>query len=130
RRGAQALGRLTPPRPEPSGRVSARVPLQVGVDLTSDSNLFTGFSTNISEGGLFVATVNMLPVGTLVDLTRSLPGESRLCIQGEVRWLREVNDRTPNVFPGFGVRFVNLFPSTAEALKRFVAAREPLFYPD
>ena len=72
----------------------------------------------------------MLPVGTPVDLTFTLPGKSKLSVHGEVRWIREVNDRTPEVFPGVGVRFVNLAPGTAEALKRFVSEREPLFYPD
>lgn len=129
--GAQTLGRMTPPRTEQAGqRECARVPLQAAVDLASDSNLFTGFGTNVSEGGLFVATINVLPVGTPVDLTFTLPGKSKLSVHGEVRWIREVNDRTPEVFPGVGVRFVNLAPGTAEALKRFVSEREPLFYPD
>jgi uncharacterized protein (TIGR02266 family) len=127
----QALGRMTAPRAEQLGqRECARVPLQAAVDLASDSNLFTGFGTNVSEGGLFVATINVLPVGTPVDLTFTLPGKSKLTVHGEVRWTREVNDRTPEVFPGVGVRFVNLAPATAEALKRFVSEREPLFYPD
>jgi uncharacterized protein (TIGR02266 family) len=127
----QTLGRMTAPRAEQAGqRECARVPLQAAVDLASDSNLFTGFGTNVSEGGLFVATINVLPVGTPVDLTFTLPGKSKLSVHGEVRWTREVNDRTPEVFPGVGVRFVNLAPATAEALKRFVSEREPLFYPD
>ena len=41
-----------------------------------------------------------------------------------MRWIREVNDRTPDVFPG-GVRFVELPTEAAEALHRFVQAREP-----
>jgi uncharacterized protein (TIGR02266 family) len=129
--GGQTLGRMTAARAEPLGqRECGRVPLQTSVDLASDSNLFTGFGTNVSEGGLFVATINVLPVGTPVDLTFTLPGKSKLTVHGEVRWIREVNDRTPDVFPGVGVRFVNLTPATAEVLKRFVAEREPLFYPD
>jgi uncharacterized protein (TIGR02266 family) len=129
--GGQTLGRMTAARAEPLGqRECGRVPLRTAVDLASDSNLFTGFGTNVSEGGLFVATINVLPVGTPVDLTFTLPGKSRLTVHGEVRWIREVNDRTPDVFPGVGVRFVNLAPATAEVLKRFVAEREPLFYPD
>ena len=100
------------------------------MDLSSDSNVFTGFSTNLSEGGLFVATVNLLPVGTPVDLTFSLPGNTRISVHGEVRWRRELDDRAPDVFPGVGVRFVELSPEAAQAVHRFVADREPLFYPD
>jgi uncharacterized protein (TIGR02266 family) len=104
--------------------------MQTQVDLTSDSNVFTGFSTNLSEGGLFVATHNLLPVGTPVDLTFTLPGNTRVSVRGEVRWTREIDDRVPDVFPGVGVRFVELTPQASEALHRFVTEREPLFYPD
>ena len=131
-RGAsQPLGKLSAPAAAaPPGRTGARIPLQTQVDLSSDSNVFTGFSTNLSEGGLFVATVNVLPVGTPVDLTFTLPGNTRVSVHGEVRWTRELDDRTPETFPGVGVRFVELSPEAAQALRRFVTEREPLFYPD
>ncbi len=111
-------------------RVAARVAMQTQVDLSSDSNFFTGFSTNISEGGLFVATVNVLPPGTPVDVTFSLPAGARLTLKGEVRWTREVNDKTPDVFPGVGVRFTELDPAVVNQIKNFVQQREPLFFPD
>jgi len=131
RPAGQALGKLSQPRSMADGRrETVRVALKTQVDLSSDSNLFTGFGTNISEGGLFVATHSVVPVGTQVDLTFTLPGGVRLSLQGEVRWIREVNDRTPDVFPGVGVRFVELPREAADALHRFVQSREPLFYPD
>ncbi|MGZ3479995.1 MAG: TIGR02266 family protein [Myxococcaceae bacterium] len=130
RSAAQPLGRLSAPISAAPGRSSTRIPLNTQVDLSSDSNVFTGFSTNLSEGGLFVATVNLLPVGTPVDLTFTLPGNAKVSVRGEVRWTRELDDRTPEVFPGVGVRFVELSPEAAKALHRFIASREPLFYPD
>jgi uncharacterized protein (TIGR02266 family) len=111
-------------------RVAARVAMQTQVDLASDSNFFTGFSTNISEGGLFVATVNVLPTGTPVDVSFTLPAGRRLTVKGEVRWTREINDRTPDVFPGVGVRFTELDPAVVSQIKAFVQQREPLFFPD
>ena len=111
-------------------RVAARVAMQTQVDLASDSNFFTGFSTNISEGGLFVATVNVLPPGTPVDVSFTLPAGRRLTVKGEVRWTREVNDRTPDVFPGVGVRFTEVDPAVVGQIKAFVQQREPLFFPD
>jgi uncharacterized protein (TIGR02266 family) len=130
-----AAGRAAPPSGNPIGkialkRVAARVAMQTQVDLSSDSNFFTGFSTNISEGGLFVATVNVLPPGTPVDVTFSLPAGTRLTVKGEVRWTREVNDRTPEVFPGVGVRFTELDAAVVSQIKTFVEQREPLFFPD
>ena len=130
RASGQPLGRISAPTSGGSSRSTTRVPLQTQVDLSSDSNVFTGFSTNLSEGGVFVATLKVLPVGTPVDLIFSLPGKVRISVRGEVRWIREIDDRTPDVFPGVGVRFVDLSPDAAQALHRFVAEREPLFYPD
>ncbi len=127
---AQPLGKISAPAAVNSGRNGTRIPIQTQVDLSSDSNVFTGFSTNLSEGGVFVATVNLLPVGTPVDLTLTLPGKTRIAVKGEVRWTREIDDRVPEVFPGVGVRFLDLGPEASEALHRFVAEREPLFYPD
>jgi uncharacterized protein (TIGR02266 family) len=130
-----AAPRAAPPPGNPIGkialkRVAARVAMQTQVDLSSDSNFFTGFSTNISEGGLFIATVNVLPPGTPVDVTFSLPAGARLTVKGEVRWTREVNDRTPEVFPGVGVRFTEVDPAVVSQIKSFVQEREPLFFPD
>jgi uncharacterized protein (TIGR02266 family) len=130
RTASQPLGKMTAPTAAAPGRSSSRVPMQTQVDLSSDSNVFTGFSTNLSEGGVFVATLNLLPVGTPVDLTFTLPGNTRITVKGEVRWTREIDDRVPDVFPGVGVRFVELGVDAAQALHKFVAAREPLFYPD
>jgi len=130
RAAAQPLGRISAPVTVGPGRSTTRFPLQTQVDLSSDSNVFTGFSTNLSEGGLFVATLSVLPVGTPVDLTFTLPGKVRIAVRGEVRWIREIDDRTPDVFPGVGVRFLDLTAEASAALHRFVASREPLFYPD
>jgi uncharacterized protein (TIGR02266 family) len=130
RAAAQPLGKMSAPIAVPAGRSTSRVPMQTQVDMSSDSNVFTGFSTNLSEGGVFVATVNLLPVGTPVDLTFTLPGNHRITVKGEVRWTREIDDRVPDVFPGVGVRFVELGVDAAQVLHKFVAAREPLFYPD
>jgi uncharacterized protein (TIGR02266 family) len=130
RPGGQPLGKMSTPVAAGPGRSGARIPMQTQVDMSSDSNVFTGFSTNLGEGGVFVATLNLLPVGTPVDLTFSLPGNTRLTVKGEVRWTREIDDRVPDVFPGVGVRFVELGPEATQALHKFVAEREPLFYPD
>jgi len=126
----QPLGKMTPSPAPNSGRIATRVPLHTQVDFSSDSNVFTGFSTNLSEGGVFVATLDLLPVGTPVDLTFTLPGSKRVTVKGEVRWTREIDDRMPDVFPGVGVRFVDLTSDATAALHRFVAERDPLFYPE
>ncbi|WNG42800.1 TIGR02266 family protein [Archangium minus] len=121
---------LTIPDPRPLGSRSSRVHLQATINLNSDSNFFTGFTTNISEGGIFVATVQTVPRGTTVDLDFTLPGGRPMKVTGVVRWTREANDKTPELMPGMGVQFTHLPPELAAAISDFVATREPLFFPD
>lgn len=122
------------PAPPPAGakplRISPRVKMQAAVDFTSDNNFFNGFSANISDGGLFVATVNLLPLGTEVDLSFSLPSGDRIEAKGVVQWVREVNDQMPDVFPGMGVQFAQLNPAAQSAIAQFLVQRDPLFFAD
>jgi uncharacterized protein (TIGR02266 family) len=127
---SDAQGNITLPDPRPLGARATRVRMQAQVDLRSDSNFFTGFSTNVSQGGIFVATVQKLPRGTLVDLDVTLPGGRPLKLSGVVRWTREVNDKTPELMPGLGVQFTELPSHVAAAISDFVVTREPLFFPD
>lgn len=121
------LGRVSPPAAK---RQSPRVKMQASVDFTTDSNFFNGFSANISDGGLFVATVNLLPLGTEVDLSFTLPSGAKVEAKGVVRWVREVNDKLPDSFPGLGVQFSALHPGAQAAINDFLAQRDPLFFAD
>jgi uncharacterized protein (TIGR02266 family) len=129
------LGASVPARPSvgpfdgtKSQRLRHRVKMQAAVDFVSDNNFFNGFSANISDGGLFVATVKHVPIGTQVDLSFSLPSGERIQAQGVVRWVREVNDKDPDSMPGLGVQFTRLEDDARAAIERFVASREPMFY--
>ncbi len=111
-------------------RGSQRVQMQAAVDMTSDDNFFSGFSANISDGGLFIATVDYMPKGTQVDLSFSLPTGERIKALGVVRWIREVNDKDPSSFPGLGIQFADLDETGQQAIRAFIEQRDPLFYVD
>ncbi|MBN8470684.1 TIGR02266 family protein [Corallococcus exiguus] len=111
-------------------RKAGRVRMHTTIDTRSDSNFFTGFSMDISEGGIFIATVEAVPRGTPVELDFTLPGGRPLTVNGVVRWARDGNDRTPDLMPGVGVQFTTLPPEVAHAISSFVATRDPMFYPD
>lgn len=116
--------------PGPQRRTAPRVALVAEVGFGSDTNFFNGFSTDIADGGLFIATCSLLPIGNVVDMSFSLPNGSRIEAKGEVRWVRELDDKNPEVFPGMGVRFVDLAPASRKAINDFVNQREPMFFPD
>jgi uncharacterized protein (TIGR02266 family) len=111
-------------------RAQPRVKMQAQVDFGSDANFYMGFSANISEGGIFIATVAIVPIGTEVDLSFSLPSGEQIACRGVVRWVREVNDKLPDSFPGVGVQFLDLDSTALSAIRRFVAERDPMFYVD
>ncbi len=97
--------RADAPRPTGQRRRQVRVAMQASIDLKSDHNFFTGFSTDISAGGLFIATLEPVDIGTEVDLTFTLPNGQSIQAHGVVRWRREVevHDKDHHFFPGVGV---------------------------
>jgi uncharacterized protein (TIGR02266 family) len=122
---------LTMPDMSPgTARQYKRVPIELEVTLSSDSNFFAGFSENLSEGGLFVATHVTKPVGSTVELVLTLPdGGPPIAVTGEVRWVREYSE-TSDTGPGLGVRFIMLSSGSVERIRAFLATRAPLFYDD
>jgi len=94
----------------------------------SESNLWLGFSQDIAEGGVFLATYTSHPLGAPMHLEVQLPGSERtLRVSGVVQWLRPLGagDEIP---PGIGVRLTQLGVETARALQTFAAYRTPIFY--
>lgn len=120
--------RRSSPAVEPASehRASPRAFVETEVDLHTESTFFTGLSEDVSRGGLFVATYQLLPVGTDIELSFSLPGEQRVRAHGRVVWLREVRDG--GVSPGMGIAFHGLDPEDEEAVKGFLVERPPAFY--
>ncbi|NVJ17273.1 TIGR02266 family protein [Myxococcus sp. AM010] len=116
--------------PENDARRNGRVRMHTSIDMRSDSNFFTGFSLDISEGGVFIATVDAVPRGTQVELDFTLPGGRPMKVTGVVRWVREANSRTPELMPGVGVQFTGLPLEVASAISSFVTTRDPMFFPD
>jgi len=107
-----------------------RAALQASVSLSSESNFYTGFTNDISEGGLFVATHNLAPRGTVMELEFSLSDEEEpIVVQAEVRWVCEYSASSDG-HPGMGLQFKNLQEKDRQRIERFVKMRETLFYDD
>ena len=118
---------------EPAGnrRTYPRFELEVEVTQTSEHNFFTGFTENISEGGVFIATQHPLPLGTRFHFRLTLPDEpTPIQAVGEVRWLRTYHSDREAISPGIGVRFIELNPADQARVQRFLQQREAIFYDD
>jgi uncharacterized protein (TIGR02266 family) len=109
-------------------RTCRRVAVEVDVSMHTEHNFYAGLSRDLSEGGLFIATMENLPVGTELDVVVSLPEHPPIRARGRVRWVREHNQFNQDFHPGVGVQFVELADSDRRAIERFLHTREPLFY--
>ena len=109
-------------------RIHPRVEMQVEVTLESEHNFYTGLSSNISEGGLFVATTTPLPLGTRLVVRFALEdGAAPIDAVGEVCWLRPCSADFPC---GFGMRFLEISDDALTRVANFVASRDTIFYED
>jgi uncharacterized protein (TIGR02266 family) len=93
----------------------------------SDSQLYTGLSENLSEGGVFVATHVFRQIGETLDVTLTLPNSKPIHTVGEVRWIREVTGNA-DAPPGIGLQFVLLTDEDAKTIGAFLLKRAPLFF--
>jgi type IV pilus assembly protein PilZ len=109
-----------------------RLPVEIEVNLTSDHNFYTAFTQNISEGGLFVATTRLLPVGTLIEFSFTLNDDpDPIRAKGRVRWVRDPMLYNRDTVPGMGIEFIELDPPTQKRVNDFIARkRDSLFYDD
>ena len=133
--GTSPLPLLTKREPSAAKEQSAserrdkeRRDFEVEIGIQSETNFFTGFSMDISSGGLFVATYDVPPVGTSVNVNFSVPGGPMMSLNGEVMWVREFNEISPETAPGMGVRFDALTPEEEEAINLYISSSTPLFY--
>ncbi|MBK6849928.1 MAG: TIGR02266 family protein [Proteobacteria bacterium] len=127
---AGAAGESAEPAVDPADRRACpRAPIEAEISLTSEHNLYAGIANDISEGGVFVATYQPLPVGTEVAIELSFEGVGgpRLRVNGEVRWHR--GDKVASrAAPGMGLRFIDLQDDLRQWIAEFVRQREPEFF--
>jgi uncharacterized protein (TIGR02266 family) len=113
--------------PVSDGRAHRRFSIELEVSLTSDSNFYMGLTQNLSNGGLFVSTHLVKPVGTEVEVTLRVPtSDAPLALRGVVRWVREFQHG--EAWPGMGIQFENPSAGDLRVVEDFLATRTPLFF--
>jgi uncharacterized protein (TIGR02266 family) len=97
-------------------RSDPRYDRRVDVEIISDGQQIAGVSLNLSLGGIFVETTQLLIEGTPVQVRFKLPTQPELVeVSGEVRWL----ERGPDRPQGMGIRFHGLRAREVWALNQF-----------
>jgi uncharacterized protein (TIGR02266 family) len=109
-------------------RAYSRHDVELDISLLSETNFYLGLTENLSEGGLFIATHAVKPIGTKVEFSFKLPQlDEPIQAIGTVRWVR-VYSETSDTSPGMGVRFDQISSQQIEQIRRFLATRAPLFF--
>ena len=97
-------------------RASLRVPVQLRVDFLSVEELRDQVMTNISHGGLFVATAHLLEIGTRVTLHINIGSSDELLeIPAEVV-SQNLGPGYQSETQGMGFRFLQMDESTKRKL--------------
>jgi uncharacterized protein (TIGR02266 family) len=111
-------------------RVEERVELEVEVGLHTDHNFYTGLTQDISEGGIFVATHQIKPLGHQFTVKFKVPGwPTPISSLAEVRWIREGSASARSDAPvGMGLRFLELPPQGKMAIGTFMKKRDSIFW--
>lgn len=126
-----ALRQLRRAEPRGESRGEPRTAIFANVDMHSEHDFWSGLSMNMSEGGLFVATNTMVPVGTLLVLGihGPLTRESIVAL-AEVRWTRASSGQE-SVPPGLGLQFVERNGASQARIHALVTTlRGPLLFED
>lgn len=93
-------------RTEIERRRKPRAPLVVRVSYSTIDALFSEFTRNVNEGGLFIETDNPPPTDTRVSLQFKLPGsDAPIQARGRVAWVQPPGTGEP---AGMGVEFESL----------------------
>ena len=99
-------------------RRSDRAELIVRVDYSTVDELFSEFTRDINEGGLFIETETPRSTGTIVSMQFMLPGSDEpICTAGRVVRTSLGGDGGP---PGMGVEFDELCAEDSDRIDELI----------
>jgi uncharacterized protein (TIGR02266 family) len=105
-------------------RNSQRFHVELELTLQSESTVWIGHAENVSDGGVFVATKELKPIGTEVELTLKLPGNLLpVWTLGIVCWIRETSGRADAPL-GMGIQFRLIADEALRRIRDFVRQRQ------
>ncbi|RLB45249.1 MAG: hypothetical protein DRI90_28645 [Deltaproteobacteria bacterium] len=111
----------------PSGTVADRQEDRFDVDVTvtanSDQYFLAGAATDLSAGGVFIATAILHPVGTEFKVSMHIDDGEKGMVHalGVVRWHRSAEEGS-DAPQGVGLQFVEMEGDGAARIERHIAA--------
>jgi uncharacterized protein (TIGR02266 family) len=103
-----------------------RFGIELAITFGSESHFWTSSATNLSEGGVFIATRELKPIGSEVELTIMLPAPAHpIWLRGEVRWIRQASPNSSAPL-GMGIQFRMISEESLRSIAEFLHQRPPL----
>lgn len=102
-------------------RLSLRIPVMLKVDYKIGSKAYTGFSANMSIGGLFMNVNKPCEIGSKINMQFMLPGVTTpVSLEGRI--VRVSTPLQPNngALPGLGIQFSEIAKTNKELLDSFL----------
>jgi Tfp pilus assembly protein PilZ len=99
------------------------------ISFDSEHNFYRGFSDDVENGGIFVATYNVEPVGTPISVSFELPGNKQVFTRGVVQYTREISSKPPTgCISGMGISFSYLENEDKTVIESYQEERTPIFF--
>lgn len=107
-------------------RASQRVPFFSVVEFSTDGGeWFSGFSYDVSAGGIFVRTLTPAPVNSPIQVRLTFPGHAHpSCSSGRVAWSNPFRRYYAYSAPvGMGIHLTEMSPELKQQIARLTAGR-------
>lgn len=105
-------------------RQSQRFQVDLELTLQSESTIWIGHAENVSDGGVFVVSKELKPIGTEVEMTIKLPGVNMpVWAVGTVVWIRESSGKVDAPL-GMGIQFRLIADDALRRIRDFVRERQ------
>jgi uncharacterized protein (TIGR02266 family) len=80
------------------------------------------YSTNLSEGGIFLKTTEVIPIGKYISVKFTIPNDINLLeATGIVKWITTEKEASlNNVSQGVGIEFLHIKEETKKIIKSFI----------
>lgn len=111
-------------------RIGAEFSVSFEVAAEGPHKFFTGITQDISKGGIFLSTLQTLPIGTKMRIEFAVEGRN-IAAQAEVRWTREPEaSDSVGVTAGMGLRFIEIAEDDRAYIDAYVKEKETIYYDD
>lgn len=93
------------------------------INLAGENNtVLTGYSINLSAGGVFLETMVLMTENTPLSAEFHLPNsDTTILCKAQVAWVNHPdNIKNPNLPVGMGIRFLDLKQDSLDAIRKFI----------